>query len=261
MEFNWKEITDPEGQPAREFRIATDQGRLVTGAAWLHESLEGAALTCFGHGASGDRFQWPIPLLANRLRKETNSIGLSLDGPVHGLRRPETGHPRELFMQGLAQGAVIDQMASDWRIALDFIGHEWGISIGRMGYFGLSMGTMLGLSFLQARDALVAAVLGLAGTSPQVPGALRMKAAAERIKAQVLYLMNLNDEFFSQEMYLDLVNAIASEDKRIHANQTSHDYLALDEVEFAFNFLREHLTNSRPRTFRSIVDGSTAHCS
>ena len=43
-----------------------------------------------GHGASGDRYQAPIPHLAKRFR----AIGagtLALDGPVHGLRQVGPG--------------------------------------------------------------------------------------------------------------------------------------------------------------------------
>ena len=83
--IQWNTATDPGGASTREFRIIRDGKRDITGALWLPEMTgKRDTLICFGHGASGDRYQRPICYLAARFVKETGLPVLSLDGPVHG---------------------------------------------------------------------------------------------------------------------------------------------------------------------------------
>ena len=82
------EEIERDGLRLRELTI-DGETRPVTGVLWQKpDSAPGAPLVCFGHGASGDRFQQPIPWLAKRLVGEHGYSALSIDGPVHGRRRP-----------------------------------------------------------------------------------------------------------------------------------------------------------------------------
>ena len=53
--------------------------------------------------------------------------------------------------------------------------------------------------------------------------------------------MQLEDELFSREGYLELFDAFASEDKRIHANPGLHPEVPTEEMRFAFDFMQAHL--------------------
>ena len=90
----WHDAKDPSGRPTQEFRLETTRGRDVTGALWLPENgpQEGLQkhLVCFGHGASGNRYQPPIAHLAGRFIELEMPV-LSIDGPVHGLRQQGEG--------------------------------------------------------------------------------------------------------------------------------------------------------------------------
>ena len=49
---------------------------------------------CVRHGASGDRYQVPIPRLARELVGDWGFFALSIDGPAHGRRRQGDGERR-----------------------------------------------------------------------------------------------------------------------------------------------------------------------
>ena len=167
MTVQWTEVTDPAGHTLREFTVPF-QERLITGAIWLPTDGEPTKLTCFGHGASGDRYQWPIPKLAERLR-QAGILGMALDGPMHGLRQPSEGEPRALFVQGLQQGTVLKTMAEDWAQALKIIPQDLGLEVNKTAYFGLSMGSIFGIPFLATRTDDAVATVGLAGVFEGLP--------------------------------------------------------------------------------------------
>ena len=53
-------------------------------------SVKKPGLIAFGHGASGDSYQMPIPFLAGQLA-DAGYTCVSMDGPVHGLRQKGPG--------------------------------------------------------------------------------------------------------------------------------------------------------------------------
>ena len=85
MKLEWHETTEVDGATVREFTIHAPD-RPITGVLWSGpDTKPGAPLVCFGHGASGNRHQRPIPRIASQLARDHGYFGLSLDGPVHGL--------------------------------------------------------------------------------------------------------------------------------------------------------------------------------
>ena len=83
----WNDLNSPHGKCVLDFRITRSGDRDVTGALWLPTSSKpGDTLFCFGHGGSGDRFQAPIPHIAQQLAKQ-GYPSLAIDGPDHGLRQ------------------------------------------------------------------------------------------------------------------------------------------------------------------------------
>ena len=76
-----------EGQfGANDFVIdGNSTHRRVTGAIWLPKiSSESNSVVLCGHGASGDRYQDPIPYFVKHPVDQHNIVVLSIDGPVHG---------------------------------------------------------------------------------------------------------------------------------------------------------------------------------
>jgi len=251
----------PGSAGAEEFRItgSTAQAlRPVTGAIWLPESRsETTPLILCGHGASGDRYQAPIPHLAERFRREAGIGVLALDGPVHGLRQVGPGG-REALREEMRRPSFVDDMVQDWLLALRTIRAERGAGLGALGYFGLSMGTLFGIPLLAAAiDAGISfsvSTLGLAGTTGAVAFiGERLRTDAAAIEHPVLYLMQLEDELFDRDGYLALFDALGASDKRLHANPGLHPEIPSEEIDFAFDFLTARVTGSVERKITNPI--------
>lgn len=240
---------------ARDFIIPAEEagsGRPITGALWLPDDHnQTTPLILCGHGASGDRYQAPIGHLAKRLLRESGFATLALDGPVHGLRQVGVGG-REALAEEMRRPGFVDDMVSDWLQALDQLQAESGIGAGPLGYFGLSMGTIFGLPLLAAATArelqFQAAVLGLAGTTGAVSFiGERLSEDASRITMPIAFLMQLEDELFPRNGCLELFDALASSDKRLHANPGLHPEIPAEEVDFSYHFLSARMQADVPR--------------
>lgn len=236
----WWRANDPTGRSVDEFRLLrAGSERPVTGALWSPTNGASAGpLVLFGHGASGDRYQTPICHLAARLAR-AGCYALAIDGPVHGLRQVGPGG-REALGEEMRRGAFIDDMVGDWLAALAATRDR--AVIGELAYFGLSMGSIFGIPTLAELTEVKAAVLGLLGTTRAGrPFAVRVLRDAAAIHCPVLFLMQLEDELFPRDGYLELFDALASDDKRIHANPGLHPEVPGEEIDFAFEFLGRHL--------------------
>ena len=68
-----------------------------------------------------------------------------------------------------------------------------------------------------------------------------IEAAANAITCPVLFLMQLEDELFNREQYLALFDALATTDKRLHANPGLHPQVPVEELHHSIDFLLRHL--------------------
>ena len=235
------ETTEQDQILRREFDLDRN-GRLVSGVLWQPDQAVAAApLVCLGHGASGDRHQAPIPWLAKRLAGEHGFFALSIDGPVHGRRQVGAGGREAFWPEWKREGSAQD-MVADWQLALDFAQAQPDVGTGPVAYWGLSMGTIYGAPFVGAEPRITAAVLGLMGiTGPDHYQPL-LRRAAEATTCPVLFLMQLEDELFSRQDCLALFDALATTDKRLHANPGLHPEVPMEELHHCLAFLTSRLT-------------------
>lgn len=239
--LHWVEERVVDGVTCREFDVVAN-GRTVPGAWWLGE--HGRPLVCFGHGASADRHQTPIPSMAQRLAHGHGFHGLAIDGPVHGRRQRGPGGRAAFEIEWQREASETD-MTADWRAALDLILPEAGG--GPVGYWGLSMGTVYGLPLVSAEPRIRAAVFGLMGidglTGFTGPPELRARVtdAATGITCPVLFIQQLDDELVPRDSALALFDTLASEDKRLHANAGGHIDVPAEEIEAGLAFLAHYL--------------------
>lgn len=227
-------------------------GRAVTGALWLPDAvLATTPLVLCGHGASGDRYQAPIPHLAQRFTQAGVAV-LAIDGPVHGLRQVGPGG-REAFAVEAQRPSFVDDMVTDWFAALSAVRQDQQIGTAALGYFGLSMGTLFGVPVLGGGAAqhgvtFAAAAIGLCGTSGAGAGLRdRLLQDAAKMHMPLAFLMQLEDELFPRDGYLELFDALAAADKRLHANPGLHPEVPAEEVNFVFDFLVTRLAGEVPR--------------
>ena len=268
--FQWGERTEREGVVCREFVLQPAAGvahggpeapaagdpRPVPGVLWQAAAPRaGAPLIAFGHGASGDRHQAPIPYLARRLVRDHGGAAIAIDGPVHGQRRQGDG-ARGAFWKEWARAGTVDDMIADWRRVLDAALALPELAASPLGYWGLSMGTIYGAPLVAAEPRIRAAVLGLMGISgPNEAYLARIAADAARIEVPVLFLLQLEDELFTRAQCLALFDAFASPDKRIHAHPGAHAAVPVEDIDHSLMFLVARLDGAMAGNAASDASG------
>jgi dienelactone hydrolase len=233
-----------KGVRQRRFDIEY-QGRTVPGLLWTAPDTEGPRpLVLIGHGASGSKSEEYVVALGRRLVRHLGYAAAAIDGPVHGHRRHNraTGSDMPFFDFGQMwanDAEMTDAMIDDWRATIDGLQSEPDVGVGPVGYWGLSMGTILGLPFVAAEPRVRVAVLGLMGLTG--PTRTRIATDARSLRCPVLFLMQWHDELFPRDKVLDLFDSLGSTDKRLHAHPGRHAEVPLEEFEASEHFLALHL--------------------
>jgi dienelactone hydrolase len=232
-----------KGVRQRRFDIDRD-GRTVPGLLWTPPEAGGPRpLVLIGHGASGSKREDYVMAFGRRLVRHLGFAAAAIDGPVHGDRRAGRPGPDLPFFDfgqlWTSDPTMTDAMVADWRTTIDVLQSEPDIGVGPVGYWGLSMGTILGLPLVAAEPRVAVAVLGLMGLTG--PTRSRIAADALSISCPVLFLMQWHDELFPREKVIDLFDALGSTDKRLHAHPGSHGEVPLEEFEASERFLALHL--------------------
>jgi dienelactone hydrolase len=234
------------GVVERRFDVA-GAAETVPGILWTPEGAAGARpLVLIGHGGSGHKRMPYVLSLARRLVRHQGWAVAAIDGPGHGDRAAaSTGAApagdaaglRTAFLASIA--AAADSMAADWRAAVRELQALDEVGAGPLGYWGVSMGTMLGVPFVGASPDVQCAVFGLMGTFTEAdPWA----AAAPEVTCPVLFLVQTDDELVPPERALTLFRSLGAKDKRLHAHPGRHAAVPLEEIEASEAFLAAHLT-------------------
>jgi dienelactone hydrolase len=169
----------------------------------------------------------------------------AIDGPVHGDRRPDPDAPPGLVIAQFAQlwagdgDAMTDAMVADWRCTLDALQGLPGLGEGPVGWWGVSLGTILGLPVVAAEPRISAAVLGLMGLTG--PTRARLERDAPAVRCPVMFLVQWDDELFARPGVLALFEALGSPDKRLVANMGGHGDLPDEAFRMSTRFLAERL--------------------
>jgi len=241
-----------KGVAERGFEITCDDRR-VPGLLWTPES--GASplpLVLMGHGGSGHKRLPHLLSLARRLVRHNGIAAAAIDGPAHGDRMPPglDADDIEARRAVYAHPNVVDETVAEWKATLDALQKLPEIGVGPVGYWGLSMGTMFGLPFVAAEPRIRVAVLGLMGVLPPSDDRLpenvsairqRLLADAPEIRCPVLFVQQLEDELMPRDAVIALFDALATSDKRLHANPGPHADVPPDEFTQTQSFLAERL--------------------
>ena len=249
MEWVEKDSITPASDNAELREFSSIRGdRPVTGVLWVSKkSKPGAPLILLGHGASGNRHQTPIPILAEKFCADHGFNCLSIDGPVHGRRQVGPGG-RAAFWPEWQRPGNVEDMIADWQHALDHAQALLEVGTGPVGYWGLSMGTVYGGPLVGAEKRIKAAVLGLMGISGPDHYKVTIKSYAVSINCPVLFIVQLEDELFTRHEQFELFDLIAASDKRMHANPGLHPNVPAEELRHSVEFLVRQLTgNPEPR--------------
>lgn len=221
----------------REFELEVE-GRTVPGVVWAEEAPEpGMPIVLLGHGGTthkkADYLVQVAVLLARR-----GVLAMAIDGPGHGERvgDRDPGDPGA-FERAWNDGGGTDAVVTDWRAALDFVQGE--LATGRTGYWGLSMGTMMGVPVVAADERISVALLGLMGNWG--PNGDRLLADAPRVACPVRYLVQWDDEIVPRDACLTLFGSLGSKRKTLHANPGLHAAVPAFEIRDSTDYLAANL--------------------
>ena len=243
--LHWHPDQPPtKGVRQRRFDLDRD-GRVVPGILWTPEvSTAPSALVLVGHGAAQTKSEPYVMAMARTLVRHHGIAAVAIDGPVHGDRRTDGLTDGSVMMLEFGQRwaddpGLTDDMIADWRAVLDAVQALPDVGAGPVGYWGLSMGTILGLPLVVAEPRISVAVLGLMGVSG--PTKDRIAADAAAVSVPVLFLLQWDDTLFPRDKGFALFDALGTKDKRLHANPGAHSAIPAEEFLATVRFLADRL--------------------
>lgn len=233
------------GVSERAFKVGR-QGAIIPGVLWGPAEATGPQpVVLMGHGGSGHKRNERMQLLGQLFANEYGWFAASIDGPVHGERGPVTDPTQPEFRAMWQEGNPVKEMIADWQITLTGLIDLDEIDGARVGYWGVSMGTMFGLPYVASDERIRVAVLGKAGMtgSSVVRSGVDQyfKTYAAQVAMPVLFTIQWDDERFDREGQLELFDLLGSKDKRLHAYPGIHIDNGPEAFEFQAAFLNLYL--------------------
>ncbi|MEV6281849.1 alpha/beta hydrolase [Kribbella sp. NPDC051770] len=244
MNLQFTAHTAADGVLTRSFALGE-----VTGVLWSPvDTTARTPLVLLGHGGGRDSKAAPMVGRAHRLVPEGFSV-FCIDAPGHGGRPRTADDDREIaaMQHAMATGEPVgpivvrynldlaDRALPEWQAVLDALQELPELTDVPVGYFGLNMGTAIGIPLIAADPRITAAVLGIFWYDDQLA-----KLAAQ-ITVPLEYLLQWDDQHIPRESSLALFDAFASPDKSLHANAGAHKEVPRFEFESAVRFLIRHL--------------------
>ena len=225
----------------------------VPGILWMPAEPAGPVpLVLIGHGGKSHKRNEFDLSVARRFVRHYGIAACSIDAIDHGERGPiiDTGDgpPQPEYLELWRRHDTFDRMNADWAATLDALVESGRFDADRIGYWGLSMGTVLGLPFVASEPRVRAALLGacgLAAAGPN-PGRFgdRLRADAARVTCPVLFLVQWDDQIFDRAGALELFDLIGAPDKRLHAHPGRHGDVPREAVDAAQAFLAARLLDT-----------------
>jgi pimeloyl-ACP methyl ester carboxylesterase len=225
-----------EGVTRRSFSVSVG-GEAVPAVIWAPAGARGPRpLVLMGHGGSQHKKTPGITARAGQLAQKYGYATLAIDAPGHGDRisREEAAvNAREVGARVTGQVTSgwtperLKMMAQrslsavpEWNAALEAaVGFDFVGAGGPVGYWGVSMGTAIGVPFVAQAPRITAAVFGLAGLRP---GAAEFEAAAKAITIPVEFVFQWEDAVAARDDGVALFNAFGSAEKTMHINPGGH---------------------------------------
>ncbi|HEY3736295.1 MAG TPA: hypothetical protein VGL26_02530 [Jatrophihabitans sp.] len=133
---------------------------------------------------------------------------------------------------------VAPRALPEWAALLDVLAARYPeIAHKPIGFYGVSLGAVIGLHLLAAEPRITAARLGLIGGE-------HLLQAAQRIRVPVEFVMQWDDELISRESSLRLFDALGSTEKSLHASPGGHTDVPVHERDSALRFFDRTLRDA-----------------
>jgi pimeloyl-ACP methyl ester carboxylesterase len=219
----------------------------VPGVLWSPAyATAGTPLVLLGHGGGQHKSAPGIRARAHSYATAGGFASAAIDAPGHGDRertdederfaaeimaRRTAGEP--VLPMIVRRNAILAERAvPEWRATLDALTELEGF--GRVGFWGVSLGSAVGIPFVAAEPRMTAAVFGLAGHE-------NLAEAAARITVPVEFLLQWDDELVPRDSGLALFDAFASAEKTLQANPGLHANVPAFELDSSRRFFSRHL--------------------
>ena len=201
-----------------------------------------------GHGGGQNKKDPGIVDRARRFVVECGFAVVAIDSPSHG-DRPEHAEFTRIATEYEArlevgerlapliadfQTLVVRQTVPEWQAVLNAVQKISHVGTGPVGYWGVSLGCVIGVPLIAAEPRVRAAVLGLGGAEVSAE-------AAARITVPVEFLVQWDDERVPRPQSLALFDAFASTEKTLHANPGTHGQVPAFEMDSTLRFFARHL--------------------
>lgn len=248
--LRWMEA-DANVSGVRERGFAVERhGQVIPGLLWSPSASLGARpLVLMGHGGSGHKRNERMVMLGRLFAADLGWCAAAIDGPVHGERGPVMDANDPAYRAMWQRPEVVQEMIDDWKATLDALSVLEDVDQARVGYWGVSMGTMFGLPYVASDDRVRVTVLGKAGmtgSSVRRSGIdTYFKTFAPRVTIPVLFVMQWNDERFERQGQLELFDQLGARDKRLHAYPGQHADNGPEAFEVQAAFLKRYLEPAR----------------
>jgi dienelactone hydrolase len=222
----------------------------VPGAVWAPAAAAGPRpLVLLGHGGGAHKTHPSIVARARSLVLGGGYAVAAIDAhgfagrPVPAEYEPLNVEIEERRAAGAPLGDAFARRAAvatkyvvpEWQATIDALaGLDWIGADGPVGYWGMSLGTSLGLPLVAAEPRIRAAVLGLMGD-------WNVADTAARVTVPVEFHLQWDDELVPRADGLALFEALGSAEKTLHVNPGLHNDRPPFENDSCERFLARHL--------------------
>lgn len=221
----------------------------VTAALWCPEhSAPGTPLVLLGHGGGIQHRHHPAMEGRARLLTDAGFRAVALDVEGHGPRPRSAADEAEVALLHAARragdpiGPIVERYNGDlarrtvpeWRALLAGLLATPEIGDAPAGYWGIALGTAVGVPLVAAEPRVRAAVFGLFWAST-------LLEPAGQIAVPIEFDVQWDDEHIPREESLALFDAFGSSEKSLHVNAGRHMDLPRFEAASAVRFFERHL--------------------
>jgi dienelactone hydrolase len=239
----------------------------IPGVLWAPAGAAGnRPLVLLGHGGGQHKKAQGLVARAHRYVTACGFAVAAIDAPGHG-DRPRTEQDKR-FAAGIREraaagepigpqiarynAALAARAVPEWQAILDALQElDYVGAGGPVGFWGVSMGSGIGVPFAAAEPRITAAVFGLAGHET-------LAEEAARVTAPVEFLLQWDDEVVPRDSGLALFGAFASREKTLHANPGRHASVPAFEMDSSERFFARHLLEGAACASSAAAGSATA---
>jgi dienelactone hydrolase len=245
-DINWQGAgVTVDGVVERDFTIQGERDT-ITGVMWAPPSIPaGSPLVLIGHGGGGHKRAPSVVPTARGFVLEHQVPAVIIDAPGHGDRGGAQSRSPGYYALWADAQRMTGHAVADWQRVLTVLLDTGMFDPARVGWSGMSMGSLIGVPYVAAEPRLKAAALGLCGftgvTPDQGGGGGVLRAAAPKITIPLIFMLQWDDERFDRQGSMEMFGAFGSADKRLVWHVGAHAEMPEEGRRHARAFLAGRL--------------------